>query len=101
MDRDDGVLAIELAGEHRANLAGLHVARKRLEAARQIGDDVLALPGPVEEHAEVVGLLPQRHGQRPVVFEPAPPLQHFLRGGLVLPEIGRGDLRFELGQLAG
>ena len=65
----------------------------RLEPARELVGDVFSLPGPVDEHAEIVRLLPQRFGERLVVLKPAAPLQSFLGGGLIFPEIGRGDAR--------
>ena len=77
MNRDDRVLPIELAREHRPDLAGLDVAAVRLEAALEIGGDVLALARPVDEHAEIVALLAQRFGERAVVFEPTAALEDF------------------------
>ena len=100
MDGDDGVLAIHLAGEHGPRLSGLDVALEGVEAAVELRRDVLAAAGPVHQHAEVVALLSQRFGERAVVFETLAPLQGLLRRRLVLPEIGAGDLRFEIAELA-
>jgi hypothetical protein len=100
MDRDDRVLAIELAREHRADLGRLDVALVDVDAGLQIAQHVLALPRPIEEDRQVVGLLAQRLGQRAVVLDLAAALQDLLRVGLVLPEIRRRDGRLDLGQLA-
>jgi len=45
-------------------------------------------------------LLADGRGQRPIVFEPAPTLQNLLGRGLILPEVRRGGLGFDLGQFA-
>jgi hypothetical protein len=100
MDRDDGVLLVHLAAEHRADFTRLDVAAERFQAALEVARDVLALAGPVDEDAEVVRLPAQRLGQRAVVLEPAPPLQQLLRGRRVLPEFGMRDLGFDLAQFA-
>jgi hypothetical protein len=100
VNRYDRILPIELPREHRPNLGGLNVALERGEALLEIGRHVFALPGPVDEHDEIVCLSPQRRGERLVVLEPAPALLNSLRGGLILPEVWRGGLRVELAQLA-
>jgi hypothetical protein len=89
MNRDDRVLAIELARKHRANLGGLDVAGVALERPVEIHRDVLALPRPVGEDAEVVGLAAKRLGERAVALDALAALQNPLRAGLILPEIRR------------
>ena len=101
MDGDDGVGAIVLAAEHLLDLGGLDFALRARRARAADRADVLALPGPFEQHAEVVELAGQRVAQLDFVGQPAAALQRLLRLGLVLPEVGRGDAGFELGQLAG
>jgi hypothetical protein len=96
MDGDDGVLAIEFAREHRADFGGVDIAGKLIQTAGQIANHVLALLGPVDENAEVVGLASERRGQRLVAFQTAPPLQYLLCVVLVFPEIRRRGLRFQL-----
>jgi hypothetical protein len=100
MDRKNRVLAVEIARQHRANLGRLDVTRERLQAAGQLVPDLLALSRPVEQDGQIVPLLAQRFGQRLVILKPAPFLKDLLRRALVLPEIGRGNPRLELGQLA-
>jgi hypothetical protein len=100
MDRENGVLAIQITRQHRPDLGGLHVARVRLETARQLVGDLLALPRPVEQDGQIVALLAQRLGQRLVTLEPPPFLEDLLRRALVLPEVRRGNAGFEVGQLA-
>ena len=98
MDRDDGVLAIVLAAEHLLDLAGLHFLVERVERLRELGVDGFAGLGPLDEHGEIVALLSQRLDQIAILLEPAAALQHLLRFGLILPEIGRGGARLEAGQ---
>jgi hypothetical protein len=98
MDRDDRVLAIHLARQHRADLCGLDVALVGFEAFRQVGGHVLALTRPVDQHVDVVGLAAQRGRERAIFFEPSPALKDLLRPSLVLPEIRGGGLRFEVVQ---
>src|SRR5580700_10578905 len=100
MNRDDGVLAVEIARQRRPDLGGIEVARELAEATRQVGPDVLALTRPVDEDAEIVGLPPKRFRERAIGLEPPPALQDLLGVGLVLPEVGCGGLRLEFGQLA-
>jgi hypothetical protein len=91
MDGDNGVAAIVLAAEHLLRLAGLDLRLVRVEAADEIGLDVLALLEPLDQHGQVVGPLAEAVAQRQVVFEPAPPLQDLLRLDLILPEIRGGE----------
>jgi hypothetical protein len=100
MDRDDRVLPVQLAGQHRADLGRLNVAAVRIDAALEVGHHVLALPGPLEEHLEVVRLAAQRRRERAIVFEPAPTLLGLLGVGGIFPEIRRGDRRFDFRQFA-
>ena len=99
MDRDDRVLAIVLAAEHLLDLAGLDFLIEGIDGLRELGIDGLARFGPLDEHGEVVALSPQRADQIAVLLEAAAALQHFLRFGLILPEVGRGGARLEAGQL--
>ena len=98
VDRDDRVLAIVLAAEHLLDLAGLHFLVERVERLRELGVDRLAGLGPLDEHGEIVALLLERRDELAILLEPAAALQHLLRFGLVLPEIGRGGARLEAGQ---
>jgi hypothetical protein len=52
---------------------------------------------PLEQHPDVVELLREAVAQLEVFGEAALPLQRLLRLGLLVPEIGRGDLLLELG----
>jgi len=99
MDREDGVLAIVLAAEHLLDLAGLYFLIKRFECLGELGVNRLARLGPLDEHGEVVGSLPEREHQIAILFEAAAALQDSLRFGLVFPEIGRSGARLEAGQL--
>ena len=70
-----------------------------VEAFQQIAVDGLARPGPLDEHAQIVGAALQRLAERQLLFEPAAALQQLLRLGLVLPEIGIGDAGLDLVEL--
>jgi hypothetical protein len=100
MDRDDRVLAIHLARQHRADFGSLDVTSVALESSLEVGNDVLALLGPIEQHMKIVRLFAKRLGDGPVVFEPAAALLSFLCVRGVLPEVGRGDRGFDFGQFA-
>jgi hypothetical protein len=56
---------------------------------------------PLEQHADVVDFLGETVAQLDVFGEPALPLQRLLGVGLVVPEVGRRDLQFELRELSG
>jgi len=88
-----------LAAEHLLDLAGLHHLRELLEAGGEIREHVLALAGPLHEHAEVLGAFCQRGNERDFFLDAAPALEDLLRFGLVAPEIGRTYVLFDIGQL--
>jgi hypothetical protein len=71
VNRDDRVLPIQLARQHRPDFAVLDVFAERVERAIEIGRDVLALSRPVDEHAEILSLAAERGREVAVVFEPA------------------------------
>jgi hypothetical protein len=98
MDRHDRVLAIVLAAEHLLHFAGLYFLIERIERLGELGLDRFARFGPFDEHLQVVDLPPERHHQIAILLQPASPLKHLLRFGLVFPEIGRGGARLEAGQ---
>jgi hypothetical protein len=100
MDRDDGVGAIVLATEHLLDLGAFHLTLEIVQRRLQIGAHVFALLRPFEQDTKVVDLLDQRIAQLEILGNAAPPLQRFLRLGLVFPEIRSGDAGLELGQLA-
>ena len=91
MNGDDGVGAIVLAAKHLLGLGGVDLLLKLVEAALEIGADVLAGVRPFDQHAEIVGAPPQRLPQRLVVFQAPAALHHLLRVGLVVPEVGFAD----------
>ena len=76
----------------------LHFLVERLDGLRELGIDLLAGGGPLDEDAEVVALLLERRHELAVLFEAAAALQDALGFGLVFPEIGRGGARLEAGQ---
>jgi hypothetical protein len=89
VNRNDGVLAVVLAAEHLLDFATLDEAGELLDAGSQIGGDILALAGPVEQHTKVVCLGSERRDQLDLFFDAAAALKDFLRLDLVVPEIRR------------
>ena len=51
----------------------------------------------LDEHSEIVHAAAERIAQRDVVFDTAPPLHHFLRFRLIVPEGRTGDVLLDLG----
>jgi hypothetical protein len=98
MDGHDGVLAIVLAAEHLLDLGSLHLLIEAVERLAELRVDGFARLGPFNEHAKIVALLAKRLNQIAVLFEASPPLEHFLRFGLVFPEIGVGGACLEPSQ---
>jgi hypothetical protein len=90
-----------LAREHLLGLGGFHLRLELVEPAGELGGDVLAGGGPLEEHAEVLDPARQRVAQLDVVGEPAPALQRLLGLLRIAPEAGVGNAGFERGQLVG
>ena len=101
MDRDDGVLAVVLAAEHLLGLGRLDLERQRVEAAREIRKHVFARGGPFDQHGQILFTRAQAVDEIALLLEPAAALEHFLRLGLVLPEIGGSGALLEFRQLLG
>jgi hypothetical protein len=98
MDRDDGVLAIVLAAEHLLDLAAVDQPGEFLHPLRELGSDILALLGPVDEHGEIVAFGSQRRNQLNFFFETAAALEDFLGFGLVIPEVRGRSAGFYLSE---
>jgi hypothetical protein len=84
-----------LAAEHLLDFARLHFLVERLDGLCKLGVNGLTRGRPLEEHAEIVCPLPEGRRQFAVLLEAAASLEHALRLGLVLPEVGRGGARLE------
>jgi len=87
-----------LAAKHLFDLPGLHFLVEGIERLAKLGIHSFAGLGPFDQHGQVVAFLLERSDEVEILFEPAAALQHFLRVGLVLPEIGRRGARLEAGQ---
>ena len=72
----------------------IDLAGEIVEGAAEILGDQLAGLNPLDEHVEIVELALQRVAELHVLLEPAAALEHFLRVGLILPEIRSGDAFF-------
>jgi hypothetical protein len=86
-----------LAAEHFLGFGGIDLGFNGIEGALEVGADILAGARPFEQHAKVVDLFRKAVAQLEVLGEAALTLESFLRLGLVVPEIRRADLLFELG----
>jgi hypothetical protein len=88
-----------LAAQHLLDLAGFDVFLEHVERALQVGVHRLAGFRPLDQDADIVGVLAEALGKLPVLLQPPPALQDFLCVGLVVPEIRCGRLRFYLRKL--
>jgi hypothetical protein len=88
-----------LAAEHFFDLAAFDEPRKLLHAVRELGCDIFALRGPVDEHGEIVAFRPERRNQLDFFFDAAAALEDLLRFGLVIPEVRGRCAGFYLGEL--
>jgi hypothetical protein len=86
-----------LAAEHLLGFGGIDLRFERIERALEIAGHVLAGARPFEQHPEVIDFLGEAVAQLEVFGETPLPLEGLLRLGLVVPEIRRADLAFELG----
>jgi hypothetical protein len=96
MDRHDGIRRVVIAAEHLLRFRGLDLMLERVDRALEIGTDVFAALRPLEQHSEVVDLPGKAVAKLDVFGQPPLALQRLLGFGLVVPEIGGGDLLFEL-----
>jgi hypothetical protein len=88
------------AAEHLFDLAGLDLARQRIQAAAELGQRIgISLLGPLHENREIVAAAPQRGDELAIFFEPPPPLKQLLSLFLVFPEIRLADSRLDPIQL--
>jgi len=85
-----------LAAQHLLGLSGLDLQVQGIERASQIGEHVFPAAGPLEQHADVVGFGGQAGDKLDVLRQATLALQRLLCVGLVVPEICRRDLLFEL-----
>jgi hypothetical protein len=90
-----------LAAEHFLDLGALDLGFEIVEAAREIGGDVLARFCPLDEDCQIVAPPSQGRRQGDFLFEAAPALEHLLRFGLILPEVRLRGARLERAQLVG
>jgi hypothetical protein len=99
VNRDDGVEPVVFAAQHTLGLRHFDLRLERPEPRLQVGGDVFAALGPLDEHAEIVLLFLERVRQVDVVLQAAAALQGLLGLGLILPEVRLGYTVFEAGNL--
>jgi len=85
------------AAQHLLGFRGVHLRLEHVKSVRELRQDVFAAARPFEQDAEVVDLPGEAVAEFEVLGEPPLSLERFLRLGLVVPEVGRRDLLFELG----
>jgi hypothetical protein len=88
-----------LTSQHLPDLGGVDLQLEIVEAEGEILAHLLALPGPVHEHGEILGAPAQGVDQLDLVFQTAPALEQTLRFRLILPDIGLERARLEPGKL--
>jgi len=86
-----------LGAEHLLCFRGIDFRLQHVDGACEVDGDVFAALRPVEQHTEVVDFLREAGNELEVFGEPALTLQGFLCLRLLVPEVGSGDLLFELG----
>ncbi len=99
MNRDDGVPAIVLATEHLLDFAAFDQIGQLLDALRELRADILSLPCPVDQDAEIVRLGSECRNQLDFFLDAAAALECLLRLDLVGPEVGRRCASLYLGEL--
>jgi len=90
-----------LAAEHLLRLGRFDFPGESIDAAGQIGEDVLAFGSPLREDRQVVLALSKTVDQVAFLFQAAAALQDLLRFGLVFPEVRGCGACFELSQFVG
>ena len=84
-----------LAPQQLPGLGDLDLARQFVQRGSQLAGDVLALPGPLDEHRQVGLALLQLADELHLLLEAVSALQDALRLGLVLPEVGLREQRLQ------
>ncbi len=83
-----------LAAQHLLRLSRFDLLVERIEGASQVSQHVFPTARPFQQHANVVGLRGQAGAELDVLRQTALAQQRLLCVGLVVPEVGRGDLLF-------
>jgi hypothetical protein len=100
MDCDNGIPAVVFAAKHLLDFAGFDLAGQRVEPFAEFRQGTgIALFGPLDENGKIVTPPAQACDKLAVLLEPASTLQKTLCRFLILPEIWRGNFRFNLFQL--
>jgi hypothetical protein len=100
MNRDDGISAVVLTTEHFLDFAGVNRAGQRFEPFAKLRQRAfITLFGPLDQDRQIVTPAAQSCDELSVLLETASALKESLRRFLILPEIGRGDLRLYVFQL--
>ena len=94
MDRDNRIRRVVFTAEHFLGFRGVDLLFERIEGLGQVGGDLFTALRPLEQYADVIGFLGKAVAQLDVFRQAALALQRLLRLGLVVPEVGRGDLLF-------
>ena len=87
-----------LAPEHFLDLARLDFLVQQIQPRGELVVDWFTSRRPFDKDSQVFCFFPERHDEGAVLLEAPATLQHFLRFGLVFPELWRGGACFEPGQ---
>jgi hypothetical protein len=100
-DRDEGLALVVLTGEQRADLERLDRLGDRAQLLLGLGDTVgvVLLAGELDQHAEVLDPRPQPGDALHIGLQAGQPGRHLLRVRLVVPQVRRGDLLAQVGDL--
>ena len=82
------------AAQHLFGFRGVDLLFERIEGLGQVGGDFFTALRPLEQDTDVVDFLGEAVAKLDVFGQAPLTLQGFLRLGLVVPEVGRGDLLF-------
>jgi hypothetical protein len=82
------------AAEHFLGFRGVDLIFERIEGFGQIGGNLFTALRPFEQYADVVDFLGEAVAELDVFGQAPLALERFLRLGLVVPEVGRGDFLF-------
>jgi hypothetical protein len=80
------------AAQHFFHLRGVDLHFERVERALEVRGDVFAVLRPFDQDAEVVDFPGEAVAELEIFGEPPLTLEGLLGFGLVVPEVGRGDL---------
>jgi hypothetical protein len=98
VDLQNRVQGVVIAAQERRQLERLDTVVQRLDGPDQVASDLLPFAAQFEKRLGVLDESPQLAGGVDVQLEPRPPLLKGLRELRVAPDLGLGQLFFELAE---